>query len=112
MLPTPREQLEQLPPPDPLPPGVRQGLRLLAATLAMEPTLDAAVALAERLDLRDLNEREVAWLEQVHVKTVRLWRSQGGGPDFRDAGGISYPLRWYLDWRNKGRLSRSARPRR
>jgi hypothetical protein len=94
-----------------LPRGVREGLREIAAALAVEPTLAEVLPVAERLDLRDLNEQEVAWLEDVHQKTVRSWRQKGGGPDFRDAGGIRYPIRWYLDWREKGRLNRTARPR-
>lgn len=100
------------PAPGPLPRGVRPGLRLLAAALAVAPSLPEVLEVAERFDLRDLNEWEIAWLEGVHVKTARSWRSKGGGPDFRDAGGIRYPIMWYLEWREQGRLNRSARPRR
>lgn len=94
-----------------LPKGVREGLREVTAALALQPTLAEVLEVADRLDLRDLNEREIAWLENVTDKTVRSWRSKGGGPDFRDEAGIRYPLVWYLEWRDKGRRNRTARPR-
>ena len=67
--------------------------------------------MAEQLDLRDLSEHEVAWLEGVSVTTVRQWRhqGQGRGPDYRNQGGVRYPIRWYLEWRDQGRQSGTAR---
>jgi hypothetical protein len=93
-----------------LPPGVRTGLRRVVALLTLSPSLDEAMRAAEALDLRDLNEREVAYLEGLSVKTIREWRSEGEGrgPDFRNQGGVRYPLRWYLEWRDRGRQSSTS----
>jgi hypothetical protein len=87
---------------DPLPSGVRLGLRRLQALLLADITLDEACRLSETWDLRDLNEFEVAYLEQRSVKTIRKWRQDGRGPEFRAEGGVSYPLRAYLRWRERG----------
>jgi hypothetical protein len=93
-----------------LPPGVRKGLRRLIAFLTLSPSLEDAMRSAEELDLRDLNEREVAYLEGLTVKTIREWRSEGEGrgPDFRNQGGVRYPLKWYLEWRERGRQSATS----
>lgn len=94
--------------PEPLPTGVRPGLRELAAVMALSPSADEMLRLARGLDLRDLSEAEVAYLERVTVKTVQKWRTDGTGPAYRNEAGIRYPLRWYWDWREKGRQRLTA----
>jgi len=88
---------------DPLPQGIRSSIRRLMAVLALAPTLAEVVRLADGLDLRDLTEHEVAYLEDVHVATVRKWRLDGTGPEYRNESGISYPVRLYFEWRERGR---------
>jgi len=58
---------------------------------------------ADLVDLRDLNEAELAHVEGVSVKTVQRWRTQGTGPEYRCEAGISYPIRWLWEWRERGR---------
>jgi len=89
--------------PEPLPPGVRSNLRELTALLALSPSLEEMLRLARGLDLRDLSEAEVAYLERVNTKTVQKWRTDGTGPAYRNEAGIRYPLKWYWEWREKGR---------
>jgi len=72
------------------------------ACLLLVPSLGAALEIAEHLDVRDLNEWEVAHLEGVSVRTVRNWRLRGGGPPFRNQGGVRYPVRQWLEWREMG----------
>lgn len=71
--------------------------------LALAPTSDEMLRLASGLDLRDLNDAEIAYLERVNVKTVQKWRSDGTGPPYRNEAGIRYPLRWYWEWRENSR---------
>jgi hypothetical protein len=78
------------------------------AVLALAPTLAEVVRLADGLDLRDLTEHEVAYLEDVHVATVRKWRLDGTGPEYRNESGISYPVRLYFEWRERGRQRMTA----
>jgi len=60
------------------------------------------------IDLRDLNEAEVAYIERVTPKTVREWRAQGTGPAYRNEAGIRYPVRELWIWRQKGRQTITA----
>lgn len=89
-------------------PAIRADLHQVLALLVCEPSLEQVLAAAERLDLRDLSEHEIAYLEGVSVRTVRDWRMRGGGPNYRTPGGIKYPVRWYLDWREEGRQATTA----
>ena len=80
---------------------LRPGLPRFAALLLVS-SLSDALAIAEEIDVRDLNEWEVAHLEGVSVRTVRNWRLRGGGPPFRNQGGVRYPVRQWLEWRETG----------
>lgn len=93
---------------EPVPHGIRSSIRRLMAVLALAPTLAEVVRLADGLDLRDLTEHEVAYLEDVHVATVRKWRLDGTGPEYRNESGISYPVRLYFEWRERGRQRMTA----
>ena len=75
----------------------------MLALLVVTPSLAEVLAEAERLDLRDLSEYEISWLEGVSVRTVRDWRLRGTGPNDRHGGGVRYPIRWYLEWREANR---------
>ena len=93
-----------------LPPKCRRDLPRIAALLSL-PSWDAIIKMAASLgiDLRDLSESELAWLENVKVKSVQNWRMRGIGPPYRNQAGIlSYPLRWHYEWREKGRQSSTA----
>ncbi len=94
--------------PEPLPKEVRPGLRQLAAVLALSPLLSEVLKLSEALDFRDLQEAEIAYLEEVHVKTIRRWRIEGSGPEYRNHGSIRYPIRLYWEWRERGRQRMTA----
>ncbi|HVT59901.1 MAG TPA: hypothetical protein VHR45_16065 [Thermoanaerobaculia bacterium] len=94
--------------PQPLPPSVRPNLRELTGLLALSPSAEEMLRLARGLDLRDLSEAEVAYLERITVKTVQKWRTDGTGPAYRNEAGIRYPLRWYWEWREKGRQRLTA----
>jgi hypothetical protein len=87
----------------PLPPGVRSDIGRIAAALALAPSLPDLLRYADPVDFRDLNENELAYLEGLSLKTVRRWRTQGTGPEYRCEAGISYPIRWVWEWREKGR---------
>lgn len=87
----------------PLPPGVRSDIGRVAAALALAPSLSELLRYADRVDFRDLNEQELAYLEDVSLKTVRRWRTLGTGPEYRCEAGISYPIRWIWEWRERGR---------
>ena len=88
---------------EPLPHGIRSSIRRLMAIFALAPTFAEVIHLADGLDLRDLTEHELAYLEDVHVATVRKWRLDGKGPEYRNESGISYPVRLYFEWRERGR---------
>ena len=85
------------------PAGCREDIRHLAAVFSLDPTPEELLRIAPRLDLRDLVEAEIAYLEQVTLKTVQTWRQNGTGPAYRNEAGIRYPVSWYLQWRRKGR---------
>jgi hypothetical protein len=93
-----------------LPAKCRRDLPQIAVLLSL-PKWDDIVKAAARLgiDLRDLGETELAWLENVKVKSVQNWRSRALGPPYRNQAGIlSYPLRWYYEWREKSRQSSTS----
>ena len=86
-----------------LPPGVRSDIGRIAAALAFAPSLPELLRYSDLVDFRDLNENELAYLERLSLKTVRRWRTQGTGPEYRCEAGISYPIRWLWEWRERGR---------
>jgi len=93
-----------------LPAKCRRDLPQIAALLSL-PKWEEVIKAAARqgIDLRDLGEAEIAWLENVKVKSVQNWRSRALGPSYRNQAGIlSYPLRWYYEWREKSRQSSTA----
>jgi hypothetical protein len=93
-----------------LPAKCRRDLPRIAVLLSL-PKWDEVVRTAAHLgiDLRDLGEAELAWLENVKVKSVQNWRTRALGPSYRNQAGIlSYPLRWYYEWREKSRQSSTA----
>lgn len=93
---------------NPQPVRVRPGLQKVLALMVVTPSLAEVLAAAERLDLRDLSEYEISWLEGVSVRTVRDWRLRGTGPNYRHGGGVRYPIRWYLEWREANRQGATA----
>ena len=105
------ELAEALSPPacdTPLPPGVRIGIHRITAALALAPSFAELLRYADALDLRDLKEVELAYVEGVSLKTVQRWRTQGTGPEYRCEAGISYPIRWLWEWRERGRQRMTA----
>jgi hypothetical protein len=87
----------------PLPFGVRPTIGRITAALALAPSLAELMRFADTVDFRDLNEVEFAYLEGVSITTVKRWRTQGTGPEYRCEAGISYPIRWVWEWRERGR---------
>jgi len=92
----------------PLPRGVRPDIGRIAAALALGPSLAELMRFADTVDLRDLNEHELAYVEGLSLKTVQRWRTQGTGPEYRCEAGISYPIRWVWEWRERGRQRLTA----
>lgn len=92
----------------PLPPGVRLDIGRITAALALAPSFAELLKFADVVDLRDLNETELAYIEGLSLKTVRRWRTQGTGPEYRCEAGIFYPIRWVWEWREKGRQRLTA----
>lgn len=98
-----------LPPAADLPGGVRADIHRMAALLAF-PSWEEVVRWTATLnvDLRDLNERELAHIERVSLKLVQRWRTEGTGPAYRNEAGIRYSLRDVWDWRRRGRQTMTA----
>jgi hypothetical protein len=92
----------------PLPPGVRLDIGRITAALALAPSFAELMRYAGAVDFRDLNEVELAYIEGVSLKTVQRWRTQGTGPEYRCEAGISYPIRWLWEWRERGRQRMTA----
>ncbi len=90
------------PPPLDLPPGVRQDINRLAALLNLS-TWEEVLRIGFQVDMRDLVEAELIYLERVTPSTVRKWRQDGTGPAYRHEAGIRYPVREVWEWRRKGR---------
>jgi hypothetical protein len=93
---------------EPLPPGVRLDIGRIGCALALAPSFAELLRYADKLDLRDLNELEIAHIERVSLKTVQRWRTQGTGPEYRNEAGISYPIGWLWEWRERGRQRMTA----
>ena len=90
-------------------PGVRPEVHRVSAVLALaswEEVVRWAATL--QIDLRDLNERELAYLERVSLKLVQRWRTEGTGPAYRNEAGIRYALRDYWEWRRRGRQTMTS----
>jgi hypothetical protein len=88
---------------DPAPAGCRSDIHALSACLTMdswEKVVHAAGTMG--VDLRDLTETEIAYLERVKVRTAQRWRSNGTGPKYRNEGSIRCPVRALWEWRRKG----------
>jgi hypothetical protein len=92
----------------PLPPGVRHDIGRITAALALAPSLAELMRFANAVDFRDLNEGELAYIEGLSLKTIQRWRTQGTGPEYRCEAGISYPIRWVWEWRERGRQRLTA----
>jgi len=92
----------------PLPSGVRPGIGRITAAIALAPSFAELMRFADTIDFRDLNETELAYIEGVSLKTVQRWRTQGTGPEYRCEAGISYPIRWLWEWRERGRQRMTA----
>jgi hypothetical protein len=78
--------------------GLDELMRRLAEGLPRRACLEALG------DYRDLTSRELAYLEQVSIRTLEDWAERGDGPPYRKARHTSprrYPLRDYLDWRER-----------
>jgi len=94
---------------DQFPEGVRRDIGRLVALLTA-PSWQEVIRWSTELpaDLRDLNERELAYVEMVSMKIVQRWRSQGNGPFYRNQAGIRYSLRDVWEWRQRGRQRATA----
>ena len=93
-----------------LPPGCRKDLPQISALLTLS-SWDEVVRTAAALgvDLRPLNDREVAWLLGIKLRTVRSWRGKGVGPDYHNQGGmLAYPTRWLFEWQERGRQTTTS----
>jgi hypothetical protein len=96
-------------PPLDLPDGVRTDIHRVAAVLACQAWEEVVRwGTALNIDLRDLNEKELAHLERVSLKLVQRWRSEGTGPTYRNEAGIRYSPKDLWDWRRKGRQTMTA----
>jgi hypothetical protein len=92
-----------------LPDGVRLEIRGFAALLSFSNWEEIARWGSKlQIDLRDLNERELAYLERVSISLVQRWRTEGTGPMYRNEAGIRYSLRDIWEWRRKGRQAMTA----
>jgi hypothetical protein len=91
-----------------LPSGVRPDIGRIAAALALAPSLQELMRFADVVDFRDLNEDEFAYVEGVSLRTVKRWRTEGTGPEYRCEAGVTYPVRWVWDWRERGRQRMTA----
>ncbi|HSN87097.1 MAG TPA: hypothetical protein VL025_10085 [Thermoanaerobaculia bacterium] len=84
-------------------PGIDELMRRLAEGLPRRACLEALG------DYRDLASHELAYLEQVSIRTLEDWAKRGYGPPYRKAGHRTarrrYPLRTYLDWRERTTLT-------
>ena len=81
---------------------------MYAQLLALSPSPDEVLRLGRGIDLRDLNEREIAYLERVSIKTVQRWRIEGMGPMYRNQGSIRYPVQEYVKWCSSGKQRMTA----
>jgi hypothetical protein len=87
---------------EPVPEGCRQDIAAVSACLTMDSWPGVVTAAQQGdVDLRDLVEAEVAYLERVSHRTVQAWRERGDGPKYRNKGSIRYPPRELWEWRRK-----------
>jgi len=90
-------------------PKCRPGIRGLQAVLTLPRWEDVVrTAAVHGLDLRDLNEYELAFMEGRKLTTVRSWRRNRTGPRYRNEAGIQYPVHAYHEWRARGAQSSTA----
>jgi hypothetical protein len=100
-------------------PKCRPGIRALQAILTLPRWEDVVrTAAMHGVDLRDLNEHELAFMEGRKLTTVRSWRRNRTGPRYRNEAGIQYPVHSYHEWRARGaqsstaqKVTRGGRPR-
>ena len=92
----------------PLPSWVRPDICRITAALVLAPSFAELMRFADRIDFRDLQQAELAYIEGVSLKTVQRWRTQGTGPEYRCEAGITYPIRWVWEWRERGRQKMTA----
>jgi hypothetical protein len=92
-----------------LPHGVRPDIHRVAAVLTSQVWEEVLRwGTTFNIDLRDLNEKELAYLERVSLKLVQRWRREGTGPTYRNEAGIRYSLKDLWEWRRKGRQTMTA----
>jgi hypothetical protein len=97
-----------------LPAGCRHSLPTVQAALLLELADDQFLELGRKgIDLRDLSEVELSWLEGVKVKTVQNWRRNGSGPTYRKQGSgsrapVVYPILSLRDWRKQHRATNTT----
>jgi hypothetical protein len=84
----------RVPAPAELPDGVRHDIHRLTAVLAF-PTWEEVVrwAAVQGVDLRDLTEPELAYIERVSPRRPATGAPRGIGPAYRNKAGIRYPAR-------------------
>lgn len=107
----PKPEAQSLPD---LPTACRPCLPMIQAALLVDFSDDQFLALSRQgIDLRDLSETEIAWLEDVKVKTVQTWRRDGSGPPYRKQGDgerapVVYPILSLRDWRRAHRATNTT----
>ncbi len=107
------QQPEALVLPD-LPSACRSCLPIVQAALLLDFSDEQILDLGRKgVDLRDLSEAEVSWLEDLKVKTVQSWRRDGSGPPYRKQGSgerapVVYPILSLRDWRRAHRATNTT----
>jgi hypothetical protein len=112
-------QLQLLPKPPELvtpelPEGCRACLPLLQSALLLDFSNEQFLELGRQgIDLRDLSEPEVCWLEGVKAKTVQNWRREGTGPSYRKQGSgerapVVYSILSLSEWRRAHKAKNTA----
>jgi hypothetical protein len=87
--------------------GERLVLQRLLSLLRLEPV--DAIWVYEQSRLTRADELEVALLKrELRERQVQRWRIQSNGPEYRCEAGISYPIRWLWEWRERGRQRMTA----
>lgn len=97
-----------------LPDGCRACLPLIQTALLLDFSNEQFLDLGQQgIDLRDLSEAEICWLEHVKAKTVQNWRREGTGPLYRKQGNgerapVVYPILLLRDWRRAHRTKNTT----
>jgi hypothetical protein len=97
-----------------LPAKCRPSLYAIQAALLLDLSNEQFLDLGHRgLDLRDLSEIELSWLEDIKVKTAQNWRRDGSGPPYRKQGSgsrapVVYPILGLRDWRRAHRATNTT----